>query len=98
VSEGSEYVVIAVGTWMYDGTVPHEIQLLARCAKFATSRWVEDQQTGQFVIDQSTAVPVTSDGLVYYVSATQGGEFLSLAEAVAWADRQPWGPVKWTFC
>lgn len=90
-----DFTVVAVGTWLYDGSVPRKIELLARAAEFACSRWIEDQQTGQFVIDESTPVPQTDDGLLYYVGATSGGEFLSIADAMAWADRQPWGPVEW---
>src|SRR4051794_41022729 len=93
----SGYIVVAVGTWMYDGTVPREVQLLARPARFSASRWVENQQNGRFEVDENTPIPTTSDGYVYYVGATGGSEFLSLAEAIAWADRQPWGPVKWSF-
>jgi hypothetical protein len=36
-----------------------------------------------------------SDGFVYYVGATSGGEFHSVEEAMRWADAQPWGPVNW---
>ena len=90
--------VVAVGTWLYDRKVPRKIELLARPASLAASRWVEDQKTGDFVIDEGAAVPATHDGRVYYVGATGGGEFLSMAGALAWADRQPWGPVEWAFC
>jgi len=89
-------IVVAVGTWLYDGKVPRKIELLARPAREAGSRWIETE-TGQFVIDESAPVPATADGFVYYVGATSGGEFLSIEDAISWADRQPWGPVKWTF-
>src|SRR5882757_884740 len=89
--------VVAIGTWLYDGTVPRPIELFARPAGLAGSRWIEDEHTGEFVLDASAPVPVTPDGLVYSMGATSGGEFLSVAEALAWADRQPWGPVEWTF-
>jgi hypothetical protein len=89
--------VVAIGTWLYDGEVPRKIELLSRPAAEAGSRWIEDEQTGEFIIDESAPVPVTADGLVYYVGATSGGEFLSIDEAIAWADRQPWGPVEWVF-
>jgi hypothetical protein len=89
--------IVSVGIWLYDGKVPFKIELLSRSARFAASRWIEDAQTGEFIIDEDAPVPATVDGLVYYVGATDGGEFLTMAEALAWADRQPWGPVKWTF-
>jgi hypothetical protein len=65
--------VVAVGTWLYDGSVPRKIELLARPAEFSSSRWIEDEQTGEFVLDESTPVPQTDDGLVYYFGATSGG-------------------------
>jgi hypothetical protein len=75
-------IVVAIGTWLYDGKVPHKIELRARPADKAGSRWIEDEQTGEFVIDQDAPVPATPDGFVYYVGATSGGEFLSVADAV----------------
>jgi hypothetical protein len=90
-------IVVAIGTWLYNGKVPQQIELRARPADMAGSRWIEDSQTGEFVINEGAPIPVTADGFVYYVGATSGGEFLSVADAIAWADRQPWGPVKWNF-
>jgi hypothetical protein len=91
------FTVVAIGTWLYDGAVPRRIELLSKPATTAYSRWIEDQQSGEFLIDEATPVPETQDGLLYHVGATGGGEFLSVAEAIAWADKQPWGPVEWTF-
>jgi hypothetical protein len=91
-----DFRVVAVGTWLYDGAVPREIELLARPAEFSSFRWMEDEQTGEFVLGESTPVPQTDDGLVYYVGATGGGEFLSITDAIAWADQQAWGPLEWT--
>jgi hypothetical protein len=87
--------VVAVGTWLYDGSFARKIELFARPATFSSSRWIEDDQTGEFILDESTPVPQTDDGFVYYVGATGGGEFLRMADAIAWADRQAWGPVEW---
>ena len=70
---------------------------MARSAALVYSRWREDEETGEFIVDADAPIPVTSDGLVYYVGATSGGEFVSVADAIAWADRQPWGPVQWDF-
>jgi hypothetical protein len=89
------YRVVAVGTWLYDGSIPRKIELLARPAVFSSSRWTEDEEAGEYVLDESTPVPQTDDGFVYYVGATGGGEFLSINDAIAWADRQAWGPVEW---
>lgn len=82
-----DWNVVAVGTWLYDGKVPREIELLARPAALARSRWVEDDRTGEFVVDSNAPIPATADGFVYYVGATSGGEFLSVADAIAWADQ-----------
>jgi len=81
---------VATGTWFYDGVVPHRIEIYARPAEFAGSRYDDDEQ-----LDEKSPIPETPDGCVYYVGATSGGEFRSLADAMAWAEVQPWGPVKW---
>jgi hypothetical protein len=91
----TDFRVVAVGTWLYDGSAPRKIDLLARPAEFSSSRWIEDEQTGEFVLDENAPVPQTDDGFVYYVGATVGGEFLSITDAISWVDRQPWGPVQW---
>ena len=44
--------VVAIGTWLYDGTVPRRIELLSKPAAMAYSRWIEDQQSGEFIIDE----------------------------------------------
>jgi len=89
------FTVVATGTWFYDGSVTKQIELLARPVANASSRYVVHEETGEFVLDESAPIPQTADGFVYYIDATQGGEFLSIEDAVAWADSQAWGPVKW---
>lgn len=86
--------VIAVGSWLYDGSIRREVELLARPAKWAASRWIENAH-GSMELDDSAPVPQTPGGRVFYVGATGGGEFATAAEAMAWADNQPWGPVDW---
>lgn len=88
------YEVLAIGAWLYDGQVRREIELIARPAKWAGNRWVEDER-GALVLDESAPIPQTPDGRVYYVGTTAGGEFATAEEAIAWADDQPWGPVRW---
>jgi hypothetical protein len=90
-------LVVAIGTWMYDGTVPMEIKLLSRPVTDASSRYVTSEENGGIGFDDTKPIPVTADGYVYYVGATSGGEFLSIEDAIAWADKQAWGPVAWTF-
>lgn len=89
-SNPPDWTVVAVGTWLYDGREPRSIELFACPAASASSRWVEHETAG-FVIDATAPIPETTDGSVYCVGATAGGEFLSIADAVAWADKQPWG-------
>lgn len=84
------FTLVLTGTWLYDGTVERRMEICSRPAQYAWSRYNDDLE-----LDESTPIPETPDGCLYYVGATQGGEFTSLAEAMAWADKQPWGPVKW---
>ena len=81
---------VARGIWLYDGTVPRMIEIYARPAKFAWSRFNDDDE-----IDETTPIPDTPDGLVYYVGTTSGGDFHTLTDAKRCADAQLWGPVKW---
>jgi hypothetical protein len=94
--------VAARGVWLYNGTVPHTIEIYDRPAKFAGSRFQEPDENDPvadtldgFVLDENAPIPDTPDGFVYYVGATSGGEFHGLEEAKRWADAQPWGPVDW---
>ncbi len=84
------WTVAVTGTMLYDGIVPRRIDIFARRAEFAASRYNDDEE-----VDHSAPIPQTPDGFVYYVDDTAGGEFLTIADAMAWADSQPWGPVKW---
>lgn len=84
--------VVAIGTWLYDGQVSREIELLARSAKWAHGRWLEDEH-GNFVLNEQAPCPETPDGFVYFVGT--GPQFATAQEAISWADAQPWGPVQW---
>ncbi len=94
--------VAAKGIWLYNRKVPHTIEICARPAKFAGSRFKEPDENNPepdtpdgLVFDENAPIPDTPDGLVYYVCGTSGGEFHSFEEAKRWADAQPWGPVTW---
>ena len=88
--------VVAVGTWLMMDRSRAKLSCspVLRSSQFSAvgSRTI---RRGDFVLDESTPVPQTDDGLVYSIGATSGGEFPSIADAIAWADQQPWGPVKW---
>jgi hypothetical protein len=82
--------VVATGKWLYGGTVPTQVAIFAKPAEFAYSRFEEDEE-----LNKSAPVPETLDGFLYQASLGDCGEHQTLAEAKAWADAQPWGPVKW---
>ena len=54
------FTVVATGTWMYDGTVPKQIELLARPVADASSRYIVHDETGDFVFDERTPIPQTT--------------------------------------
>jgi len=81
---------VASGFWLYDGAVRRLVEITAKPVSEASSRY-DDQER----LVQSRPIPETHDGYLYEVGVATGGEFASLAEAKAWADAQPWGPVEW---
>jgi hypothetical protein len=83
------FKTVAIGTWLYDGTIPRKIEVIAKPARFASSRYDEDDQ-----LNDNAPIPTTPDGLIYKC-VPGGGEGATLQEAKAWAEAQPWGPVKW---
>lgn len=90
--------IVARGVWLYDGRVPRAIEVHARPARLAGSRFIEAQENPPvpdtldgFVLDQNAPIPDTPDGFVYHLSLGSGGEFRTLDEAKKWADAQPVG-------
>jgi hypothetical protein len=84
-----EIKTVATGIWLYDGVIQRGIRIVAKPARLSSSRYDEDDQ-----LDENAPVPNTPDGLIYQC-VPGGGELPTLEEAKAWADAQPWGPVKW---
>lgn len=80
---------VATGSWYYDRTVPKPIAIWAKPASQSETRYDDDDQ-----LEESRPIPETSDGFLY-CSVPGKGEFLTVDEAKASADAQPWGPVKW---
>ena len=81
-------VVVASGTWLYDGAIPERTDVIARnydptWAGYSADGLVEDGELGP------AAGP---DGLYYYVSGT--GPFFTAVDAKEWAERA-WGPIRW---
>jgi hypothetical protein len=81
--------IVATGTWFYGRTVPKRIAVHAKEARFASSRYDDDDH-----LDDTIPIPETIDGFLYY-SPGVTGDYLTVEEAQAAADKQPWGPVKW---
>lgn len=59
-------------------------------ASLASSRFDEDDH----LIDASP-IPETKDGFLYFYMPGKFGEYMTIEEAKAAADAEPWGPVKW---
>jgi hypothetical protein len=81
---------MATGTWFYDRTVPMEVAVLAKPASLASARFDDDDH----LIDASP-IPETKDGFLYFYMPGKFGEYMTIEEAKAAADAEPWGPVKW---
>jgi hypothetical protein len=60
----------------------------AKPARLASSRFDGDDN-----LVESSPIPETKDGFLY--SYWPGGEYMTIEEAKAAADAEPWGPVKW---
>ncbi|MBA2589538.1 MAG: hypothetical protein H0U98_13055 [Alphaproteobacteria bacterium] len=80
---------VATGAWFYDGTIPKPVAIWAKPAAQSAVRYDDNDQ-----LVESRPVPDTKDGYLYCTD-TGLPEFLTMEEAKACADAQPWGPVKW---
>jgi hypothetical protein len=81
---------VATGTWLYDKSVPMEIAIWAKPAHLASSRFDEDDN-----LIEGSPIPETKDGFLYSCWPCRFGEYLTVEEAKAAADAEPWGPIKW---
>jgi hypothetical protein len=81
---------VATGSWLYDGLAPKPITLWAKPAHLSSSRFDDDDQ-----LDETRPIPETKDGFLYCCQYGGRGEFLTVEDAKAEADAQPWAPVKW---
>ena len=87
--EGRRDKLVATGTWYYDGTVAMRIEMCAKLARFASSRYDDEDN-----FDESQPIPDTKDGFLYYCVPGRG-EHLTIEDAKKHADAEPWGPVTW---
>jgi hypothetical protein len=88
--EGYGWRKVATGTWFYDKTIPMEIAVWAKPARLASSRFDEDDN-----LIEDKPIPKTKDGFLYCCWPGRFGEYMTVEEAKAAADAEPWGPVKW---
>ncbi len=86
--EDLEGIVVASGTWLYDGAISKRTLVIARNYDV---KWAAYQADGLLEEGELPAQP-GPDGLYYYVSST--GPFPSVDAAKAWTERA-WGPVVW---
>ena len=82
--------VVATGTWLYGGVAPRKVKIIARDPKFAYTRWDEDDE-----LINDAPIPETRDGSIYVLSLGSYQFFLTLEEAKAHANAQPWAPIEW---
>jgi hypothetical protein len=61
-------------------------------ARLASSRFEEDEH-GNFFVVESRPIRETKDRFLYF--CVPGREYMTVEEAKAAADAEPWGPVKW---
>ena len=86
------------GVWLYDGAVWRAATVVACNFDRAHAEAMDDAAhaaPGE-EIDVPPARPLGPDGLLYHVSGTSCPPFETASDATAWADGQPWGPVRWS--
>jgi hypothetical protein len=88
--EGYGWRKVATGTWFYDKAIPMEMAIWAKPARLASSRFDEDDN-----LVEGRPIPETKDGFLYFCWPGRSREYLTVEEAKAAADAEPWGPVKW---
>jgi hypothetical protein len=81
---------VATGIWLYDRTTPMKLIVWAKPAHLAFSRFDEDDQ---FI--ETSPIPETKDGFLYFYWPGGFREYMTIEEAKAAADAEPWGPIKW---
>lgn len=85
---------IALGWWLYAGVVKKRVEVVA----FTFDYWFE--LPGDDGRELPEPYQLNPEGRLYYIRA-DGGEplgfppFMSIDDARAWADAQPWAPIDW---
>ena len=90
---------VAVGTWLYGGVAPQRAIIVA--CNFDRAHAMALDEIGYAAEHEVELEPpgdpraLGPDGVFYHVANTTCPDFDTIAEAKAWADNQPWGPVAW---
>jgi hypothetical protein len=85
---------VLTGSWLYAGQALKVVEIVAMDRDYNFDLPVLDGH------EQWVRFPLNAEGLLYYVRA-EGGDLLgcppfqSIADARAWADTQPWAPIRW---
>jgi hypothetical protein len=69
---------------------PQRVEIRAKPARFASSRYDDDDR-----LDESRPIPDTRDGFLYYYWPAGWTDHLTIDDVKEWANAQPWGPVTW---
>ena len=81
---------VATGIWLYDRTTPMKLTVWAKPANLASSRFDEDDH-----LIETSPIPDMKDGFLYFYWPGGFREYMTIEEAKAAADAEPWGPIKW---
>jgi len=67
-----------------------KVTVWAKPARLSSSRFDDDD-----CLIEDSPIPETKDGFLYVCSAGRFVEYMTVEEAKAAADAEPWGPIKW---
>jgi hypothetical protein len=86
------------GVWLYDGSVPQRVEILACNYDRLHECYLEEMEHvridhGYEIESPGPPRPLGPDGVLYHVWSSP--DFDTIAEAKAWAEAQPYGPIKW---
>lgn len=84
-------VPVLNGTWLYDGVQVQHVVIIATNYDVEFSMLSEEDA----LEPDEQPIPLGPDGRLYYVQATSSPGHQTISEAKAWANSQPWAPVKW---
>jgi hypothetical protein len=83
--------LVLTGTWLYAGVQLQHVAIIARNYDVEFSMLAAEDA----LEPDDQPIPLGPDGRLYYVQGTSSPGHPTFEEAMAWADAQSWGPVKW---